>query len=108
MTLTANLSTSCLTTGNLFLCLAGTGIAVTYTTTRTWPTTMRQVLLRPSSGSMPTADTDRLFIDIDATCTTASGDKVLDARGSCGAVTAASETARANLAAKGFTVSFNV
>jgi len=87
--------------------LSGTGIAVTYPTTRTWPTTMRQVYLRPSSGSMPTADTDRLFIDIDATCTTASNEKLLDARGSCGAVTAASETARANLAAKGFAVSFN-
>jgi hypothetical protein len=57
---------------------------------------------------MPTADTDRLFIDIDATCTTASDEKVLDACGNCGAVTEASETARANLAEKGFTVSFNV
>jgi len=107
MTLTANLSTSCLTTGNLNVYLAGTGIAVTYPTTRTWPTSMRQVYLRPSSGSMPTADTDRLFIDIDATCTTASTEKVLDARGNCGVVTAASETARTSLAAKGFAVSYN-
>jgi hypothetical protein len=107
MTLSADLSTSCLTTRNLSLYLSGTGIAVTYTTTRTWPTTMRQVFLRPSSGSMPTADTDRLFIDIDATCTTPSNEKLLDARGNCGVVTAASETARANLAAKGFAVSYN-
>jgi hypothetical protein len=107
MTLTANLSKSCLTTGNLLLYLSGTDIAVTYPTTRTWPTTMRQVILRPSVGSMPTADTDRLFIDIDATCTTASGDKVLDARGNCGAVTADSFAARSSLVAKGFAVSYN-
>jgi hypothetical protein len=107
MTLTANLSTSCLTTGNLFLSLAGTDITVTYPTTRTWPTTMRQVYLRPSSGSMPTADTDRLFIDINATCTTASGEMALDARGNCGAVTADSSAARASLVAKGFAVSYN-
>ena len=107
MTLTANLSTSCLTTGNLYLYLEGTGIAVTYTTTRTWPTSMRQVYLRPSVGSMPTADTDRLFIDIDATCTTASGEKLLDARGNCGAVTSASDAARTSLSSKGFAVSYN-
>ena len=107
MTLSGNLSTSCLTTGNLFLYLSGTGIAVTYPTTRTWPTTMRGVYLRPSVGSMPTADTDRLFIDIDATCTTASTEKILDARGNCGAVTSASLTARASLVAKGFAVSYN-
>jgi len=107
MTLTANLSTSCLTTGDLFLYLSGTGIAVTYNTTRSWPTTMRLIYLRPSVGSMPTADTNRLFIDVDATCTTASMDKILDARGYCGAVTAASSAARASLAAKGFAVSYN-
>jgi hypothetical protein len=56
---------------------------------------------------MPTADTDRLFIDIDATCTTASNEKVLDARGSCGAVTADSSAARTSLADKGFAVSYN-
>ena len=107
MTLSGNLSTTCLTTGNLFLYLSGTGIAVTYPTTRAWPTRVRQVYLRPSVGSMPTADTDRLFIDIDATCTTASTEKILDARGSCGAVTAASSAARASLVAKGFAVSYN-
>ena len=107
ITLTANLSTSCLTTGDLSLYLSGTGIAVTYTTTRIWPTTMRRIYLRPSVGCMPTADTDRLFIDVDATCTTASTEKVLDARGSCGAVTAASSAARASLVAKGFAVSYN-
>ena len=107
MTLTANLSTSCLTTGNLFLYLSGTGIAVTYPTTRTWPTTMRQVYLRPSSGSMVTADVDRLFIDVDAYCTTSSTEKVLDASGNCGAVTAASSAARTSLAGKGFAVSYN-
>jgi hypothetical protein len=107
MTLTADLSTSCLTTGNLYLALIGTGIAVTYTTTRIWPTTMRGIYLRPSVGSMPTADTDRLFIDVDATCTTASTEKVLDASGNCGAVTSASDAARTSLAGKGFAVSYN-
>ena len=107
MTLSADLSTSCLTTGNLYLFLVGTGIAVAYTTTRIWPTTMRQVYLRPSVGSMPTADIDQLFIDVDSTCTTANTEKVLDARGSCGAVTAASSAARASLSSKGFAVSYN-
>ena len=107
MTLTANLSTSCLTTGNLSLFLSGTGIAVTYPTTRTWPTTMRQIYLRPSSGSMVTADVDRLFIDVNTYCTTASDEKVLDARGNCGAVTADSSAARASLVSKGFEVSYN-
>ena len=107
MTISANLSTSCTTTGNLSMYLSGTSVAVTYPTTRTWPTTMRQVYLRPSVGSMPTADTDRLFIDVDATCTTASTEKVLDARGNCGAVTAASSAARTSLVAKGFAVSYN-
>ena len=106
MTLTANLSTSCLTTGNLYLWLSGTGIAVTYPTTRTWPTTMRGIYLRPKSGSMVTADVDRLFIDVDATCTTASGEKILDARGDCGAVTSASSAARTSLSSKKFAVSY--
>ena len=100
MALTADLSTSCLTTKNLYLYLAGSGVDVTYTTTRTWPTTMRGIYLRPSSGSMVTADVDRLFIDVDATCTTASTEKVLDARGNCGAVTADSSAARTSLSSK--------
>lgn len=107
MTISANLSTSCLTSGNLYLFLSGPGITATYPTTRVWPTTMRQVYLRPSVGSMPTADTDRMFIDINATCTTASSEKLLDARDNCGAVTAASSTARTSLVAKGFSVSYN-
>lgn len=107
MTLTANLSTSFLTTGNLYLYLSGTGIAVTYTTTRIWPTTMRQVFLRPSVGSMVTANVDRLFIDVNTYCTTASTEKILDARGNCGAVTSTSSTARASLTNKGFAVSYN-
>ena len=107
MTLTADLSTSCLTTGNLYLALIGTGIAVTYTTTRSWPTTMRGIYLRPSSGSMVTADVDRLFIDVDVTCTTAVNEKIFDARGYCGAVTSASSAARTSLSSKGFAVSYN-
>ncbi len=58
---------------------------------------------------MVSADVDRLFNDLNETSgLTAVGSKVLDLRGNCGAVTAASATARANLAEKGFTVSFNV
>ena len=105
MTLTANLSTSCLTTGGLNLYLAG--IDVTYPTTRTWPTTMRGIYLRPSSGSMVTADVDRLFNDVDTYCTTASYEKVLDAQGNCGPVTSASSDARTSLTGKGFAVSYN-
>jgi len=68
---------------------------------------MREIYLRPSSGSMPTADTDRLFIDVDAYCTAASTEKVFDVRGNCGAVTEDSSAARTSLATKGFEVSYN-
>ena len=106
-TLTANLSTTCTGTGSLYLYLAGTNIAVTYPTSRAWPTTMREVYLRPSTGSMVQADVDRLFIDVDTYCTTASIEKVLDLRGDCAAPSSASATARTSLGTKGFTVSTN-
>ena len=62
---------------------------------------------RVQFGKTKTADVDRLFIDVDATCTTASGEKNLDARGYCGAVTEDSSAARTSLAGKGFAVSYN-
>ncbi|HOR79301.1 MAG TPA: hypothetical protein PLG04_11040, partial [Anaerolineaceae bacterium] len=111
MTIAANISTSALYsgTGNFDIYIDGTGMSVTYPTSRSWPVNISRIYLRPSVGSMPSADVDRLFNDLDATAgLTAVGQKVLDLRGNCGAVTAASATARANLAAKGFTVSFNV
>jgi len=112
MTITANISTSALYsgTGDFDLYLSGTGVSVTYPTSRSWPVNITRIYIRPSTGSMPSADVDRLFNDLDATpgLTAVGWSKLLDLRGNCGAVTAASATARANLAAKGFTVSFNV
>jgi len=111
LTVSANLSTSALYagTGDFDLYINSTGMAVSYPTTRAWPRNISRVFIRPETGSMVSEDVDRLFNDLDATAgLTAVGQKVLDLRGNCGAVTAASATARANLAAMGFTVSFNV
>ena len=111
LTVSANLSTSALYAGteDFDLYIDSTGMAVSYPTTRAWPRNISRVYIRPGTGSMVSADVDRLFNDLNETSgLTAVGSKVLDLRGNCGAVTAASATARANLAEKGFTVSFNV
>jgi hypothetical protein len=111
MHITANLSNSCLYHSGYSafeLVFVGGSMDVSYPASRAWPANISRIYLRPSVGSMPSADVDRLFNDLDATSgLTAVGQKLLDLRGNCGAVTAASETARANLAAKGFAVSYN-
>ena len=50
---------------------------------------------------------DNLLIDLDASGEKGDGAKRINLAGLCGAVTSASETARANLVDKGFTVIVN-
>ena len=107
MTLTVDLSASCLTAKNLSLFLYGAGITVTYPASRPWPETMRQVTLRTAVGSMVQADGDRFWADVDAFCATATLEKILDLRGNCAAPSSASAPFRTSLAAKGFAVSHN-
>jgi len=110
MTISAPLSTTCLYTGTagLDIYLSGTGISVTYATTRTWPANISQIYLRPSVGSMPSADVDRLLIDLAATSgIKAVSTKLIDLRGNCGARTSASDAAVATLTTAGFTVYTN-
>ena len=109
LTVSANLSSSCLYIGTagLDIYLSGTGISVSYPTSRTWPTVLNRIYLRPASGTMPSADVDRLCIDLATYTTSATGNKVLDLRGNCGAATSASATARAYLAGLGISVSVN-
>lgn len=63
---------------------------------------------RPASAGILTSDmVDNLFIDMNTYITTAIGAKAIDFRGFCAAPTAASLTARTELAAKGFTIYIN-
>jgi len=60
-----------------------------------------------SCSSMTSTMVDNLLIDLDASGVTPVGEKNINLAGLCGAVTSASETARANLVDKGFTVIVN-
>ena len=60
-----------------------------------------------SCSSMTSAMVDNLLIDLDASGVIPTGEKNIRLDGLCGAVTSASETARANLVDKGFTVVVN-
>lgn len=104
-----NLSASCMYIGSagLDIFIDGSGILVSYPTSRAWPAVFDRVHMRPSTGSMASADVDRLCIDLATYTTSATGNKVLDLRGNCGAATSASATARAYLAGLGIAVSVN-
>ena len=58
-------------------------------------------------SSMTSTMVDNLLIDLDDSGATSTGEKVINLSGLCGAVTPASETARASLVSKGFTVVVN-
>ena len=104
-----NLSASCMYIGSagLDIFIDGSGILVSYPTSRAWPAVLGRIYLRPASGTMPSADVDRLCNDLATYTTSATGDKVLDLRGSCGVATSASATARTYLAGLGIAVSVN-
>lgn len=104
-----NLSASCMYIGSagLDIFIDGSGILVSYPTSRAWPAVLGRIYLRPASGTMPSADVDRLCNDLATYTTSATGDKVLDLRGRCGVATSASATARTYLAGLGIAVSVN-
>lgn len=86
----------------------GNLIAITHPTSLTTGTKYNRWYFRPSVGSMPSADVDRLLIDLAATWTTPTGaSPTFDARGNCGARTAASDAAVATLTGRGITVLTN-
>ena len=74
--------------------------------TKTWRSTLSRLYI--SSSSMTSSMVNQALIDIDASGTTAIGEKSINLSGLCGAVTSASTAARASLAAKGFTVTVNL
>lgn len=61
-----------------------------------------------SCASMTSTMVDNLLIDLDASGVMPTGEKNIILDGLCGAVTSASETARASLVNKGFTVTVNI
>jgi len=93
--ITADLSTTCVAAQDFYI--VSPSSSVTYAVTRSWPTVFNRVYLRPSVGSMPTSDVDRLANDCYASMTSATGSKLWDCRGNCGAASAASATARAGM-----------
>ena len=110
LTTTANLSTSVLYSGasNFDLYINGTSMPVSYPSSRAWPRNISRVYVRPATGSMVSADVDRILIDIASTANLAAvGYKVLDLGGNCGAHTSASNAAIATLTGLGFTVTVN-
>ena len=56
---------------------------------------------------MTTTMVDNLLIDLDASGVVPTGEKLINLSGLCGAVTSASEAARASLVSKGFKVVVN-
>ena len=110
LTVSADLSTSALYagTGNLDIYINGTSITASYPTTRAWPRNISRVYIHPATGSMVSADVDRILIDIASTASLAAvGSKVIDLGGNCGAHTSASNAAIATLTGLGFTVTVN-
>ena len=78
----------------------------TYVTRRNnWTTGYEELWV--SCASMTSTMVDNLLIDLDASGTKPRASKLINLSGLCGAVTSASETARASLVNKGFTVTVN-
>ena len=78
----------------------------TYVTQRNnWTPAYNTLLV--SCASMTSTMVDNLLIDLDTSGVVPTGDGRINLNGLCGAVTAASETARASLVTKGFTVVVN-
>lgn len=88
--------------------LIGSSLAANWPTSITTGEKYNRWYFRPAVGSMPSADVDRALIDLAATWTTPSGaSPTFDARGNCGARTAASDAAVATLTGRGITVLTN-
>ena len=92
-------------TSAVYIGFDGNLIQLAYVT-KIWRSTLS--ILYISSSSMTSSMVNQALIDIDASGTTAIGDKSINLSGRCGAVTSASTAARASLAAKAFTVTVNL
>ena len=88
-----------------YIWFGGSLIQLAYVT-KTWRSSLSRLYI--SSSSMTSSMVDQALIDIDASGTTAIGEKSINLSGRCGAVTSASTAARASLAAKAFTVTVNL
>ena len=83
-------------------------ILLNHPTSLTTGTKYNRWLLRPAIGYMPSADVDRLLIDLAATWISPSGTTPqVDLRGNCGARTSASNAAVSTLTGRGITVLTN-
>ena len=88
-----------------FIFFEGSLQQITYVS-KEWRATLSG--LQISSSTMTSSMVDQVLIDIDASGTTAIGDKAINLAGLCGAATAASAAARTSLASKTFTVTVNL
>ena len=82
-------------------------INVTYSGGLKFSSMVDTVLLKPAVGVFTSAMTDKLLIDLAAQVQTATGSKMIDLTGNCGAPTALSSNARSYLSGLGFTVTTN-
>lgn len=98
------------TKSNFFDFAANTKSKLTYATPRNtidkWPSGGLR-MIRLSMTSMTSAMCDNLLIDIDSSGVIPVLNKLISLTGLCGAVTSASEAARASLVSKGFTIVVN-
>ena len=92
-------------TSATYIRFGGNLIQLAYVT-KTWRSTISKLYI--SSSSMTSSMVNQALIDIDASGTTAIGEKSINLSGRCGAVTSASTAARDSLAAKAFTVTVNL
>ena len=92
-------------TSAAYIGFSGNLIQLAYVT-KTWRSTLSMLYI--SSSSMTSSMVNQALIDIDASGTTAIGDKSINLSGRCGVVTSASTAARDSLAAKAFTVTVNL
>ena len=92
-------------TSATYLMFDGNLIQLAYVT-KTWGSSLSRLYI--SSSSMTSSMVNQALIDIDASGTTAIGEKSINLSGRCGVVTSASTAARASLAAKAFTVTVNL
>ena len=91
---------------NFFRSHINTNCTFTYVTRRNnWTSSYN--ILWVSCTSMTSTMVDNLLVDLDASGVMPTGARLINLSGLCGAVTSASETARASLVNKGFTVVVN-
>ena len=89
-----------------FQCVGSNTLTYPSAGVNVFSTTFERFIVRPQS-TWTSAMTDAVLIDAAATITTATNEKRFDIRGSAGARTSASDSAKAYLEGIGFTVYTN-